>query len=553
MDFLNKAYAQLLDLFRSMTPGARLTSGLLLAVLLASFGYLIQGRSSGPDEYLMGGRSFPQEQIPNMLGAFAQKGLKGAHADGLQIRIPAGQEMKFLGALMENNAMPQDYGDIMEAALQGNSLLGETREKFQERVKNALEEKCRRLLRASSFVADALPHWDVGTKPGMLREKVFSASVSVTPKGHQEFSAQQVQSIRQGVACFVAGMKPENVTVTNTATGRTYNADDSGMASAFNDAYAERKKQYEEETRANILRALPMIPGLSVSTFVTLDPRSSHREHAVKYDPKPVVVQSTDKNFSKLQEGTSTQGRPGFTANTPQSLQPATSKGNRQEEEKGETVTINAVPGSTQDTEFAGLTPKKVTAVIGVPMSYFEQIWRIAHPADPASKEPAKPATPAELEQLRQAECDKVRGIVANLLPDAEAVTDKKELVKVEAFQDLPTAEIPATPMSEQAMSWLGESWRTLGMLLLVLVSLVMLRSMIRAAPIASDAPMMPVAARSNKEPEAAPQLSAAAEAARRLQRFQTGTSLKDELIVLVNEDPDAAANILRTWIGHPG
>ena len=42
MDFLNKAIAQLSDLFRSMTPGARITAGLLLAVVVVSMGYLFQ-------------------------------------------------------------------------------------------------------------------------------------------------------------------------------------------------------------------------------------------------------------------------------------------------------------------------------------------------------------------------------------------------------------------------------------------------------------------------------------------------------------------------------
>jgi flagellar M-ring protein FliF len=42
------------------------------------------------------------------------------------------------------------------------------------------------------------------------------------------------------------------------------------------------------------------------------------------------------------------------------------------------------------------------------------------------------------------------------------------------------------------------------------------------------------------------------ATAARRLRRMTgTGPSLRDELSDLVKEDPDSAANILRTWIGQ--
>ncbi len=44
MDFLNKALAQFSDLFRSMTPGGRITAGLLLVVAVVSVGYLFQHR-----------------------------------------------------------------------------------------------------------------------------------------------------------------------------------------------------------------------------------------------------------------------------------------------------------------------------------------------------------------------------------------------------------------------------------------------------------------------------------------------------------------------------
>jgi flagellar M-ring protein FliF len=40
VDFINKAMAQLGDLFRSMTPGARMTTVLLLIVIVVSVAFL---------------------------------------------------------------------------------------------------------------------------------------------------------------------------------------------------------------------------------------------------------------------------------------------------------------------------------------------------------------------------------------------------------------------------------------------------------------------------------------------------------------------------------
>ena len=53
-------------------------------------------------------------------------------------------------------------------------------------------------------------------------------------------------------------------------------------------------------------------------------------------------------------------------------------------------------------------------------------------------------------------------------------------------------------------------------------------------------------------EPAAGQQESVESVAARRLRRFTgSGPSLRDELSELVQEDPDTAANILRSWIGQ--
>ena len=49
MDVLNKALAQINDLFKSMTPGARLTAGLLMIVVVISLAYLFNHQMAGGD------------------------------------------------------------------------------------------------------------------------------------------------------------------------------------------------------------------------------------------------------------------------------------------------------------------------------------------------------------------------------------------------------------------------------------------------------------------------------------------------------------------------
>ncbi|MCI0492283.1 MAG: hypothetical protein L0Z07_05040, partial [Planctomycetes bacterium] len=63
MDFVNTAIAQVSDLFRSMTPGARITAGLLLAVVVVSLGYLYQQGTAGPDAFLFGGQPLSDSEL----------------------------------------------------------------------------------------------------------------------------------------------------------------------------------------------------------------------------------------------------------------------------------------------------------------------------------------------------------------------------------------------------------------------------------------------------------------------------------------------------------
>ena len=146
-----------------------------------------------------------------------------------------------------------------------------------------------------------------------------------------------------------------------------------------------------------------------------------------------------------------------------------------------------------------------------------------------------------------------VRTDVANLLPPMPDVKDPMSLVTVTTFQDPKPAAIPAPPVTQRALSWLGQNWPMMAMIGLVLFSLGMLRSMLRSVPALPQEP----AAISMRVPgpEQRPQTSeepVEVTAARRLRRISgSGPSLRDELSEFVKEDPDSAANILRSWIGQ--
>src|SRR5262245_46538774 len=155
MDFLNKSIAQVSELFRSMTPGARITAGLLLAVVVTSLGYLFHQSTAGPDAYLFGGEPFSVGQLNKIKAAIAEKGLSGYQREGNRIRVSAGQQAKYVAAVADAGALPPNFNTILENALAKGGPW-ESREQTRERLKIARQQTLAEIVRAMSWVDDAV-------------------------------------------------------------------------------------------------------------------------------------------------------------------------------------------------------------------------------------------------------------------------------------------------------------------------------------------------------------------------------------------------------------
>ncbi len=551
MDFLNQTFSQVTELFRSMTPGTRITAALLLIVVVASLGYLFTMQVSGPGVYLMGGESFPAGRLQAMEAAFAKAGLSSYEIEGSRIRIPRGQQAEYIGALADAKALPPNFHSYLDEALTSDSPFT-TRSQQDERRKNAKEKELALILSSMDGIEKAAVLYATETKPGFRKEKVTTATVTVWPVGAEQLDDGRVSAIRHLLAGAIAGLQPAAVTVVNGVTGRIRHAGDAKNSGGLGtNVLLDLQKEYEQNWKNKILGALAYVPGVAVTANVVIDPERVSRSKSRKIDPKAVAIREKDESLSKSQKGSTPAGPAGYrsnAANRPQSLHPVRDKGPKEDEEASKREVQSVVSGEETEKETTGHTPKRVTVSVSIPNSYFENIWRKLHPTE-EGKEPAAPDK-AELDQIRTAESAKIKKHVATLLPPADGVADPLELVNVSIFPDLPTEKPPAPGIGENAVVWLGQNWTMLGMVGLAMFSLVMLRSMIRSVPTGPEHGQAPTIL--PMEAEEADVTTAAK--ASRLGRFTgSGPSLRDELTELVKEDPDAAANILKTWISSAG
>jgi flagellar M-ring protein FliF len=556
MDFLNKSLAQLSDLFRSMTPGARITAGLLLAAIVVSLVFLFRFEGSSADELLLGGREFSSAEIAMAEAAFAKANLAKSEIVGNKIKIPRGEKAGYLAALAENNALPEDFGTALtHAAASENPFMSS--KSIDLRVQAAKQRELSLIVSRMQGIEVATVTFDEVDKPGFPRRKEKSAMVAVQPSAGREVTPEQIRAIRNTVAGAYAGLDRGNVTVTDIATGRAYaGGGTDGSGSADDNLYAEAKLRFERDWKDKIYDRLRMIPGVVVGVNVDLDPEVVHQTSSHKIDPKAVAVQTSESTETNSSTQPTNAGRPGAVPNAMVNApaQVSVEKGAQSNSERTDATQASIVGQDHITSRRAPLTPKQVQVVVDVPMSYYRKIYAERNP--PTAGEQPKPPPQSELDKIEAAERKRIEETVVKLLPRPESGNDPFVPVTVTSFQDLAPAPLAAPGTVDAITSWLGANWQTIAMVLVGLFSLTMLRSLLKGA---EPAPTPTPSAEATPAPAAATAAGGAAEEADEepqtvklpRRRFNSsGPTLRDELREIVKEDPDAAATVLRAWIG---
>ena len=554
MDFLNKALAQLSELFRSMTPGARITAGLLLAVVVISVGYLFQHGATGPDTYLFGGEPISNGQLDRVEAAIAKAGLSGFQREGFRIRVPSGQQAKYLAAVADAGALPPNFNTILENALAKGGPW-ESREATRERLKIARQQTLSEIVRAMHWVESAIVLYDEHESSGLRdfgKTKQISASVSVKPVAGEMLTPQRAKNIQKLVAHAV-NMKSTDVGITNLGDGGPAGAEGGITYDLIDDEYLKTKVLFESQKKESILGALRDIPGVSVEVNADFDDTVEETTHTAKPDPKTAAKTETSTTEETTSSSPDTGGPPGVSSQGP-NRQVATQSATTQPQNRthNESTRTDSVVG-IEDTRVVkkGYTPKEVWATVTIPGAYVKNLWAARNPT--ATTPPKADDLTALWEDVRP----KVENIVDPLLfLQANKGEDSYKHVRVIMLDSLPTPTIEPPSMASQAIAWTGRYWTTLGMLGLAMFSLLVLRSVVNGkAGDPASAAAVPASSLTlqTDELKAGAESDETADGDRPKLRLKKGTSVKDDLLEIVREDPDAAADILRSWITKAG
>lgn len=554
MDFLNKAFQQVKDLFFSMTPGSRIIAGLLVVAIATSVAFLFQGNMFQKDVPILSGAPIAPADQKAILAAFASETLDDYEVVGSQIYVPRSRRVDYIAALVKNNAIPPDFHESLELAV-GQASPFESDQHRSDRNKVAKEKEMALVLRNMRGIEYASVQYDIEDKGGFPRKKEYTASVVVRPSGSEELDIKTVKSIQNYIAHSIAGLSSDLVSVTDLNSRRTFSGSDHDLASVADDPYASRKKWFEEHWTETIQSALRFINGNNVTVNVEIDPEMNRLEKGIKYDPRPTPLASSNEKQSETKRTPVNVGQPGLAAQGPNqqaAVTPPPTTEQTSEQNREETLAVTNQDYTQK--QMASLTPKRVTVSVSIPSSYYLDVWNSRNP--PAAGQAPQPPDPAELKKIEDETKKTVETTVVTLLPEQAQGEDPYPQVYVWTAPQLPQEATPEPALADTAMAWLATNWQTLATVVFAVVGLLMLRSMLNSREGATEeAPAFrledPAAA---KDTESKKEEEAGAMQGLLKKRFSSnsGPNLKNELADMVREDPDTALGILQTWIGSP-
>lgn len=543
MNFIQQLIAPIRESFFAMPMQSRVIAGMLVATILLGLGLLVRGNGSQEGEYLFGGRTLGENEVDSVELAFSQAGLKSWTREGRRIKIPSDTRNEYLAALQESATLPMELRSSIQTAIDKASAF-ESSEQRQAREMHAKEQDLGNKITAFPEVRWASVEYDRGERFGMSRQRTQAASVVVSPEGNEPLTKARINMIKDLIRGSFAGMTAEDVVVIDTNASGSMALDDE-------DPMLRKRLEEEATYEQKIQKTLVGYGPIRVAAHAEIDPTMGVEKTTLKYDAERTTLSEYSKKVDSESNRPVQGGVPGTAPNAIGNRATSLEQTEQISKSKADEREANGVVGQQyEQSRMASFQVRRVRVSVGIPASYYDKIllqdFLRENPGKTAADAPK--ATLAQLQDKRTETQTRIQSAVTPLLPPLPVGEDPFPLVQVWDYPDLPESVTESPSSTGQAMTWLANSWQTLAMIGLAVIAILIARS---ALSTGSNNPApgfnegfgleLPVVVdESANEPARGDQPDG---------MQITGGSLKEELVRLVENNPDVAANVLRDWI----
>ncbi len=540
MNLLQKAFAPLRESFLAMPMTSRIISGMMVALIAIGFALLLQGGSGATTEYLFGGRMLSEAEVDSVEISFSKAGLKGWQREGRRIRIPIDGRSDYLNALQESASLPLALRSSVQEAIDKASPF----ESSEQRTSREMHAKSRDLsgkIIAFPDIRWASVDYDQGERNGLSRARPQSASVVVTPEGSEPLSRARINMIKELIRGSYAGMTSEDVVVIDTNANQVAGPGDD------DDPMLRKRLEEERAYEQKVARALVGFGPIRVAAHVELDPTLDVEKAVLKYDSQRTTLSDYSKRVDEQANRGGPRGVPGTAPNAIGNRSATLDAPEQTSRAKSDERESSGVAGQQfERSRLASLQVKRVTVSVGLPTSFYDRLlerdFLRENPDKTAADMP--PATIAMLQQKRTETENKIKTAVTQLLPQRLPGEDPFPLVHVWDYPDITDPVAAGDSHATLALTWLADSWQTLAMLALAVLAILIARSALSGG---GTSPREFNEGFGLELPQPPREVAQPADDYEGMQI--TGASLKDELLRMVDNNPDVAANVLRSWI----
>ena len=497
---------------------------------------------------LFGDTPCRDHEIARMELALASRGLVDYTCQDRTILVPKHERSTYIQAIKEENALPAAWNSEMETAPAAHPFMSRTQQQLVERT--ARERELRQLVMQLPFVDEAYLEFDRAPGQRLFEPELLTAVVMVKPSRPEPLGLDQVMTVRQLIAGAIAGMSQDRVVVTDIHAGIAY-ADPIDEGGRLRIEAVRYRVNRQRQILNRVRQALGEWPEIEIEVVVELGAVRSAGpgKIAVATPQHPTTERRTAANTGSTEPRAGTPG-----AERPNRIPVVAERIRRAESTSlangtasiDEPVDGNVRPASHEAKEVVDALPIRSKPIENAKPAAAPIVSREV--IDEAEQEERvqitirvpRSAIVARIPNLRSRSRDTVvverefsrlkpdllRRVKAALPQDAR---EAEPMIAVVLKPDAPL-ETASTSFWNQFQHNVSSQWPLIAVVLIGVLAVAFLRPSGDAA-VDPDGPPIPAYSSHDEE----------------------DSEIKKKLSTLIDQDPDAAATVLKQWLRDAG
>ncbi|MEI8366907.1 MAG: hypothetical protein WCJ31_00620 [Planctomycetia bacterium] len=408
-----------------VTPAQIVALG-LVAASVGWAAWLLQERPTADEVALLEDTTLTAPQLAAVEAALDRAKLTDYRTAEGTVWVPRSRQGAYKRAVVDADAIPKPWGTRFHEAIASGGVWTSTSARTVS-LKVALQDELSQVLCSMPGIDRAAVLYDVEERSGFQQEPLKTASVGIRTSPGTELDAVRAHGIRVLVASSIAGLDPDQVAVTDLATGRVFaGALEDPVASATVAPELARRFAHETCLAGKIRQALGFVRGVIVDVAIDTASLSPDTVTPAPADPSAPHVAAA--------------------ANAPAELLPPAPPAARTPVAPGPPSGQNRLPDTGLE------IPGVVHVTVSIPDSYLAAAieaskGRLRRTAPAASDPSADPNADADTEAERR-EIERLREMVGRSLPS---------LVSPERLRVLVTSYPTTAPDVAERRSTAGE------------------------------------------------------------------------------------------------